>query len=102
MVKTASKPKTLLSSNALPTLRAKLGMTQKLLFQLSGLPLLCLLLAGCTLGSQPDLSLTPTTVAELCKPWRSITYSSTKDTPVTVRQVRVHNKTGANLGCWKG
>lgn len=75
-------------------------MTQKLLYQLSALPLLCLLLAGCaTTGS--DQSLTPTTVAELCKPWRAIGYSSTKDTPVTVRQVRVHNKTGANLGCWK-
>jgi uncharacterized lipoprotein YajG len=52
-----------------------------------------LLLAGC--------QTTATTAKTVCAPWRAITYSGTKDTPQTVRQVRVHNATGKNVGCWK-
>lgn len=36
-----------------------------------------------------------------CAAWRSISYSAKKDTTDTVRQVRVHNRTGQNLGCWE-
>jgi len=36
-----------------------------------------------------------------CAAWRAITYSSKGDTALTVKQVRVHNRTGQNLGCWK-
>lgn len=35
-----------------------------------------------------------------CAAWRAITYSSKKDTPPTVKQIRVHNRTGQKLGCW--
>ena len=54
------------------------------------------LLAGCvTTGS------TATTVKAQCSAWRSISYSSKRDTAETVRQVRVHNLTGQKVGCWK-
>lgn len=54
------------------------------------------MLAGCvTTGT------TATDINALCAPWRPISYSSKKDTPETVKQVRVHNKTGQNLRCWK-
>ena len=35
-----------------------------------------------------------------CAAWRSILYSL-KDTAGTIQQVRVHNRVGQNLGCWK-
>lgn len=64
------------------------------------LPILCLVpllaVAGCA-----TTHTTATAVKTLCTPWRAITYSGTGDTPQTVRQIRVHNKTGQNLGCWK-
>lgn len=44
---------------------------------------------------------TATTTDAQCAAWRAITYSSSKDTVETVKQVRVHNKVGKNLGCWK-
>jgi hypothetical protein len=44
---------------------------------------------------------TATTTKTVCAPWRAITYSGTKDTPNTVRQIRVHNQSGRNVGCWK-
>ena len=54
------------------------------------------LLAGCaTTGS------TATTARAQCAPWRAITYASKRDTPETVRQVRVHNRTGEKIGCWR-
>jgi len=37
----------------------------------------------------------------VCAPWKPITYSGTRDTAPTTKQVRVHNLTGRNLGCWK-
>ena len=37
----------------------------------------------------------------LCAPWRAISYSGQRDSAQTVRQVRVHNATGRNLGCWQ-
>lgn len=36
-----------------------------------------------------------------CAAWRAITYSQKHDTAPTVKQVRVHNQVGRNLGCWK-
>jgi hypothetical protein len=45
--------------------------------------------------------MTVTAAKTQCEAWRPITYSGTRDTPQTVRQVRVHNRTGQNLGCWK-
>ena len=54
------------------------------------------LFAGCaTTGT------TATTVRAQCAAWRAITYSSRNDTAETVRQVRVHNRTGERIGCWK-
>jgi hypothetical protein len=44
---------------------------------------------------------TATTVEALCAPWRAISYSGRNDMPQTVRQIRVHNATGAKLKCWK-
>lgn len=84
----------------------KLGPTLKRLFRPLYLsPLLfaaALSLPGCTTLSGLSASRsTVTTSAELCRPWQAIPYSSAKDTPKTVRAVRVHNKTGANLKCWK-
>ena len=55
------------------------------------LMLSAMLLAGCG---------TPMT-ATGCEAWRPITYSTSKDTPATVLQVRTHNLTGKRLGCWK-
>ena len=57
---------------------------------------ICLLVAGC--ASIPS---TATGLKAQCAPWRAITYSGKRDTPATTRQVRVHNLTGENLGCWK-
>jgi hypothetical protein len=45
--------------------------------------------------------MTATTLKSQCVPWRAITYAGKHDTAATVRQVRVHNLTGAKLGCWK-
>jgi len=54
------------------------------------------ILAGCaTTGT------TATTAAAQCAAWRAITYSSKRDTAETVRQVRVHNRAGQIIGCWK-
>jgi hypothetical protein len=66
-----------------------------LLSSLIPLCLLALSLAGCA------TDMTATATKTLCAAWRPITYSGTRDTSNTVRQVRVHNKTGQNLGCWR-
>jgi hypothetical protein len=42
-----------------------------------------------------------TTVKTQCAAWRSITYSSRRDTAATVREIRVHNLTGQKIGCWQ-
>ena len=42
-----------------------------------------------------------TEIRAQCAAWRSITYSKKGDTGKTIRQVRVHNRTGQNLGCWR-
>src|SRR5262245_53993588 len=55
-----------------------------------------ILLAGCvTTGT------TATTTRALCEPWRAISYSGKRDSSQTVREIRVHNRTGQNLRCWK-
>jgi len=43
---------------------------------------------------------TATTLRAQCAAWRAITYSAKRDTAPTVRQVRVHNRTGQRFGCW--
>ena len=54
------------------------------------------ILAGCaTTGT------TATTADAQCAAWRAITYAAKHDTAETVRQVRVHNRTGEKMGCWK-
>lgn len=61
------------------------------------LSLLAVSLAGCQHVS-PSVG---TTAASRCSGFRALTYDSKRDTAETVRGNRVHNKTGANLGCWK-
>lgn len=53
-------------------------------------------MAACLAGCQTTATATKT----VCAAWTPITYSGTKDTLKTTRQVKVHNKTGQNLGCW--
>lgn len=61
-----------------------------------------LLLGSLLAGCQTAGTLTTVTRSETqCAAWRAITYSSKKDTPLTVEQVRVHNQVGRKLGCWK-
>lgn len=50
--------------------------------------------SGCVTTSSTD-------IAAQCAAWRAITYSVKKDTPPTVKQIRIHNQVGRNLGCWK-
>ena len=66
-----------------------------------GIALSILIVAGCnTIGSV-------TTPKTLCGPagsgkaFQPITYSGLRDTSTTKRQIRVHNRTGQNIGCWK-
>jgi hypothetical protein len=56
------------------------------------------LLAGCQ-TNQTGTTVTDTETQ--CIAWRAIHYSATKDTALTVQQVREHNATGARLGCWR-
>jgi len=56
---------------------------------------IALALGGCA------LPISATTKEAQCSAWRPITYSKSKDTPETVRQVRTHNLTGKNMNCWK-
>ena len=61
-----------------------------------------LLLASSTLAGCATTGTTAATTAPAqCAAWRAITYSSKHDTAETVRQVRVHNRAGANMGCWQ-
>lgn len=60
-----------------------------------------LLLLALSLPSCATTRTTATTAEALCAPWRAISFSGRNDTAQTVRQVRVHNATGAKLKCWK-
>ena len=60
-----------------------------------------LLLASSTLAGCATTGTTATTAEAQCAAWRAITYSSKRDTAETVRQVRVHNRAGENMGCWQ-
>jgi len=53
------------------------------------------------LGACATTGTTATTVKAQCAAWRAITYASQHDTAETVRQVRVHNRTGRKIGCWQ-
>jgi hypothetical protein len=59
------------------------------------------LLASCMLAACATTGTTATTVRSQCAAWRAITYASRHDTAETVRQVRVHNRTGEKIGCWQ-
>lgn len=66
------------------------------------LPLSLLLLASPLAGCVTDQTGTTVTDTETqCVAWRAIHYSGTKDTALTVQQIRVHNATGTALGCWR-
>lgn len=74
------------------------ALSRLLWLNLAYLPFLVLLaaiLAAC------QTTTTATASRTVCAPWRAITYSGTRDTQQTQRQVKVHNRTGQNLGCWK-
>jgi hypothetical protein len=58
------------------------------------------LLASSMLAACATTGTSATTIKAQCAAWRAITYSSQHDTAVTVRQVRVHNRTGQKIGCW--
>ena len=59
------------------------------------------LLASSTLAGCATTGTTATTARAQCAAWRAITYASRHDTAETVRQVRVHNRTGEKMGCWQ-
>jgi hypothetical protein len=63
--------------------------------------MLSVLSATATLAACATTGSTATGREAQCAPWRAISYSGKRDSPATVRQVRVHNRTGQNLGCWK-
>jgi uncharacterized lipoprotein YmbA len=63
--------------------------------------MLALLLASPTLAGCATTGTTATTARAQCAAWRAITYASKHDTAETVRQVRVHNRTGEKIGCWQ-
>ena len=67
------------------------------------LKLACLLLGmGVLLSACQTTSGTATTGNKAMKnAFRAITYSSSKDTAPTVRQIRVHNETGRKLKLWR-
>lgn len=55
---------------------------------------------ACGLGGCATTGTTAVNTKIICKPWRSITYDTTKDTQQTIYQIRVHNRTGERLKCW--
>ena len=59
------------------------------------------LLASSALAGCATTGTTATTMRSQCAAWRAITYASRHDTAATVRQVRVHNRTGEKMGCWQ-
>lgn len=79
--------------NGTPPSRPRSNAARRLVRTLSLLSIASLLAACSTTSS--------TETKAQCAAWRAITYSSKKDTAVTVKQIRVHNRTGQNLGCWK-
>lgn len=80
------------------------GMPPKgLLFKKARRPavMLCAMLASSLLVGCAAIPTTATTIEAQCAAWRRIRYSASKDTKMTVDQIRIHNETGRNLGCWK-
>ncbi len=84
------------SARSLPSPSPRRSLHLRPLLAVGG-PLLAssLLLAGCA-----TTATTATTAKAQCAAWRAITYASKHDTADTVRQVRVHNRTGRKIGCW--
>jgi outer membrane murein-binding lipoprotein Lpp len=80
----------------MPSARSQLGRMKGRLAQLAAALLASSLLAGCA-----TTATTATTAKAQCAAWRAITYSSKNDTAETVRQVRVHNRTGQKIRCWQ-
>ena len=63
--------------------------------------MLAALLASSTLAGCATTGTSATTARAQCAAWRAISYASRHDTAETVRQVRVHNRTGEKMGCWQ-
>ena len=61
----------------------------------TALLLSAIVLAGCATAT------TATSSAAICSGWKPISYSTKKDTPETVAQIRAHNLFGIRRGCWK-
>ncbi len=81
------------------TLRAIMPLT---MLRALGLMLFVTLLASLLVGCQTSgMGTTVTDNEGQCIAWRAITYSTKKDTAMTVQQVREHNATGKRLRCWK-
>ena len=80
----------------LPSARSELGRMRRRLARVAAGLLAFSMLAGCA-----TTRTTVTTARAQCAAWRAITYASQHDTAETVRQVRVHNRTGQKLRCWQ-
>lgn len=57
------------------------------------------LLSGCVTAGRSTGSTAQ--AGNKCGPFTELSYDSRRDTPRTVQGVRVHNKAGANYGCWR-
>ena len=83
--------------NGTRLLRRLSSNQKRLVVTLSAMCLLTLLPACVT----TDTTGTTTSRQSRCAAWRAITYSASKDTRMTVDQIRTHNAVGRKLGCWK-
>ena len=75
-----------------------LSSNQKRLGKMLSLTCLAILLSGC---ATTNITGTTTNRQSKCAAWRAITYSASKDTKMTVDQIRTHNAVGKKLGCWR-
>lgn len=71
------------------------GATLKKASRLLPLLLVATLISGCV-----TTRTTATDRKSQCAAWRAISYSAKGDTPLTVNQIRVHNRVGQLLKCW--
>ena len=108
----SGRPPTRLPSNAPPERRRNSGARSRALRPVHRLHLrpitrmrmrlamVAALLASSTLAGCATTGTSATTARAQCAAWRAITYASKHDTVETVRQVRVHNRSGQKMGCW--
>lgn len=83
-------------SKPLQSRAQKLGAKLKRASRLLSLLLVGLLISGCV-----TTRTTATDRKSQCAAWRAITYSANGDTKMTVDQIRIHNRVGQLLKCWK-